>query len=322
MLGRSKKNIYPAGVDLNAGYLKVAQLGCEDEKLYLHAAAIQECPDDVEFDSSDWQRWVAGAIKKMFTGGGFSGKGVIASIPSENVFIEQIKVTCDPAGDFEKAVHEKMEGKLPFESSDAMINYVVMSEGEGDKESDVLVMAAEKDIVSRHLAIYEKAGLEIRGISVWPLAMTNSFVRFFGRRSSDDGVVAMLVNLDVNHSKIVICKQKKLLFARMIPIGLRQMVLPEMVGKLISEADACCRYFESVSQGEHVKRMVFLSGKSVDEDICEKISKLAERMQVPAQIGDVLAAVDIKPGSEESVDRRRCQLDWAIAFGLSLTDER
>ena len=68
--------------------------------------------------------------------------------------------------------------------------------------------------------------------------------------------------------------------------------------------------------------MVFLSGKSVDEDICEKISKLAERMQVPAQIGDVLAAVDIKPGSEESVDRRRCQLDWAIAFGLSLTDER
>lgn len=322
MLGRSKKNIYPVGVDLNAEYLKIAQLGSDDNSLYLHAAAIQECPDDVEFGSSDWQRWVVGAAKKMFAGGGFSGKGVIASIPSENVFIEQIKVSCDQAVDFEKAVHEKMEGKLPFKSSEAMINYVVTSDGEDDKKSDVLVMAAEKDIVNRHLAIYEKAGLEIKGISVWPLAMANSFVRFFGRRSSDEGVVVMLINLDLNHSKIVICKQKKLLFARMIPIGLRQMALPEMVGKLISETGACCRYFESVSQGEHIQRMVFLSSKSVDEDICEKISKLAERMQVPAQIGDVLAAVDIKPGCEESVDRRRCQLDWAIAFGLSLTDEK
>jgi len=321
MLSLFKKNIFPAGIDLSAGSLKIAQLGSGEKGLYLHGASISQCPEDVEFGSSGWQRWAVEACKKMYSGGNFSGKDVVASIPSENIFIEQIKVSCGEGGDLEKAVHAKIESKLSLKSSDAMINYVVTGQAEGQSDSDVLVMAAERDIVNRHLAIYEKAGLEIKGISVWPMAMTSSFVKFFGRRSSDEGVVVMLINLDVNHCKIVICKQKDLLFARMIPIGLRQMALPEMVNKLISETDACCRYFESVSQGEHIKRMVFLSGKSVDEMICEKISRLAERMQVPAQIGDVLAAVDIREGCEVTVDRRGSELDWAIAFGLSLTDQ-
>jgi hypothetical protein len=41
-------------------------------------------------------------------------------------------------------------------------------------------------------------------------------------------------------------------------------------------------------------------------------------MQVPAQIGDVISAVEINHGPECIIDRRNCKVDWATAFGLSL----
>lgn len=320
MIGLSKKTVYPAGIDLNSDYLKVSQLGLKEKGLYLNAAAIEARPEDIKFGSGDWQRWVVGTAKSMFSRGGFSGKGVVASIPSEDIFIDHIKVKCDPSdAGLERAVFEMITSKLPFNPSGAMINYVVAGNSEDGKETDIVVMAAEREIVNRQLAIYEKAGLEIKGISVWPLAMVNSYVKFFGKRQSDVDTVAMLIDIDVNHSKIVITRQADLLFARIIPIGYKHLSSDESSSKLISETEACCRYFETFSRGQQVGRLVFFSGCSVDEAICEEVSQLAQRLQIPAQIGDVLAAVEIASSCDIAVDRRGCQIDWAIAFGLSIT---
>lgn len=323
MLSLTKKTVYPAGIDLNGSHLKVSQLGLNSKGLYLNAAAIEARPDEIEFGSGDWQRWVVDTAKRMFARGGFSGKGVIASIPSENIFIEHVKVSADASeAGLEKSVLAKIHNKLPFEPNGAMVNYVVTGSSKNGKETDVLVMAADRMIVNRQLAIYEKAGLEIKGISVWPLAMTNSYVKFFGKRSADEGVVAMLIDIDVTHTKIVINSQADLLFARVIPIGAKHLNDDESVLKLVSQADACCKYFDSLSSSQKVERLVFFSGRSAGELVCEKVSMLAERLQIPAQIGDVLAAVEIGSGCDISVDRRGCQIDWAIAFGLSLTSLR
>jgi type IV pilus assembly protein PilM len=321
MIGISKKVIYPAGIDLNSCHLKVSQLGLNNKGLFLNAGAIEAKPDDVEFGSADWQRWVVGMAKTMFARGGFSGKGVVASIPSENIFIEHIKVNADVSEvGVEKAVLSKIKTKLPFDPNGAMVNYVVTGSSENGKETDVLVMAAEREVVNHQLAIYEKAGLEIKGISVWPLAMTNSYVKFFAQRKADVDVVAMLIDIDVTHTKVVISKQADLLFARLIPVGTMHLGSEEAAIKLVSETDACCRYFESMSQSNKVERLVFFSGRSANEVVCERVSRLAERLQIPAQIGDVLAAVEIESGCDITVDRRGCQVDWAIAFGLSLTN--
>jgi Tfp pilus assembly PilM family ATPase len=319
MIGLAKKTVYPAGIDLSSDCLKVSQLGVKGDGLYLNAAAIEVRPDDIQFDSGDWQRWVVDTAKKMFTRGGFSGKGVVASIPCEDIFIDHIKVKCPPADEnLEKAVFERITSKLPFNPSGAMVNHVVAGSSENGKETDVVVMAAESVIVNRQLAIYEKAGLEIKNIGVWPLAMANSYAKFFGNRQEDADVTSMLIDIDVNHSKIVITRQADLLFARLIPIGSRHLGSPDAAIKLVSETEACCRYFEAFSRGKQVERLVFFTGCTVDDAICCNVSQLAERLQVPAQIGDVMAAVDIASNCDVTVDRRGHQIDWSIAFGLSL----
>jgi len=320
MIGLAKKTVYPAGIDLSSDYLKVAQLGVKDKGVYLNAAVIKSRPEEIKFGSGDWQRWVVDTAKKILSRGGFSGKGVVASIPSENIFVDHIRVKCRPddAG-LQKAAFKIIANKLPFDSSEAMINYVVAGSSDNGRETDVVVIAAERKIVDRQLAIYEKAGLEIKGISVWPLAMVTSYVKFFGKRQVDADAISMLIDVEVNHSKIVIARDADLLFARMIPFGSRHLSSDVASAKFVSEAEACCRYFESFSRSQQVARLVFFTGSSVDEAICGEVSKLAERLQIPAQIGDVVAAVDAGCSSDISVDRQGRQIDWSIAFGLSLS---
>ena len=318
MLEFLKKRVLPTGVDLGSGYLKMAQLGFDGMRLYLYAAGREEKPPEIEPGSGDWQRWVATTAKEMISKGSFSGKQIITAMPSDDVFIDQIKIPKAADEKTEQAVFAKIEPRLPFDPTGAMVRYVVAEQQCNDGQMDVLVMVAERKTVDGHLAIYEKAGLEIQGMSVWPLAMTNSYIEFFGRRNEDIKTVAMLVDIGANHSNIVVCRHKNLLFARVIQIGFKQLNDDEMVQKLMVEMDACCRYFESVSGGAHIQRLVFISGRSVERNICEKVSELAQRMRIPAQIGDVLAAVEVRSGCRFDIERRGRQVDWATAFGLSL----
>jgi hypothetical protein len=70
----------------------------------------------------------------------------------------------------------------------------------------------------------------------------------------------------------------------------------------------------------HLDRLVFLSPCQIgdrDRDICTAIAKT---MEMPAQSGDCLAAVEIVVGKNGAVlDRRGQHVNWATAFGLSLS---
>jgi len=315
-----KKRIFPIGADLGSGYLKMAQLGFDGNQFFLHAARREEKPKDIEPGSAQWQRWVAQAAKVMIGSGGFSGKRIVTAMPADDVFIDQIKIPKTADEKIEEVVLANIRPKLPFDAADAMVKYVVSDKHGGNGEMGVLVMAGQRQTVDRHLAIYEKAGLEICGISVWPLAMTNSYVKFFGRRAQDREVMAMLIDIGANHTNIVICRHSNLLLARMIKIGFRQLKYNETIERLMDEINACCRYFELFSNGAQINRMVLISGQSVDRIICEKVAELAKEMQIPAQIGDVLAAVQVRRGSHFDIERRGRQVDWATAFGLSLPE--
>jgi hypothetical protein len=79
-----------------------------------------------------------------------------------------------------------------------------------------------------------------------------------------------------------------------------------------------------------IGRLVFLTTQTtIDKEMCVTIAK---QLDIPAQVGDCLAAVEIAEpcrlggGSENDkkatgtpIERRKCELNWATAFGLSLS---
>ena len=90
----------------------------------------------------------------------------------------------------------------------------------------------------------------------------------------------------------------------------------ETMTRLVLELNTCRRNFVSMHKKAHINRLIFLSGQIVDKSICETIAK---QLEMPAQIADCLAAVEITNPDHVGIDRRSCQENWATAFGLSLS---
>jgi Tfp pilus assembly PilM family ATPase len=222
-------------------------------------------------------------------------------------------------GKLEDAVFSKIKQKLPFEpvKESTMIKYIPT------EEDNVMVMATERKIIDRHLAIYEQANLQIKSIGVWPMAMANCYASFFGRRKSDMETVVMLLDIEPNCANVVISRHKNLLFARSISIGAKHLSDEKTATRLMLELTACRRQFSTMLPNAQIERLIFLSGRAVDKDVCVAIAK---QLEMPAQIGDCLTAVEMdglyqsrQAVSAGLIDRRDCRINWATAFGLSLS---
>ncbi|MHC4396686.1 MAG: type II secretion system protein GspL [Planctomycetota bacterium] len=318
MLWFSKNYIYPIGVDMGDNCIKLIQLGNNNEKdVTLIAGGSENCPEDIEPGSINWQRWVIEAIEKITANNKFRGGNVIAAIPANEVFIDHIKVPKTEDDKLQDVVFSKIKQKLPAKLDETMIKYIPT------ENDNVMVIATEREKIDRHLAIYEKAQLTIKSIGVWPIALTNSYTRFFGRRKTDIEAIVMLLDIETNFTNIVICRHKNPLFARSIPMGAKQIDTDEMITRLVLELNACRRQFSSMHRKAQIERLIFLSGSPYgvigDKD---KYRIIATQLEMPAQMGDCLAAVKIDNPYNVGIDRRECQFSWATAFGLSLSQEQ
>jgi len=326
MFRLSKNRAYSIGVDIGDDGLKLVQLGDNGKGISLIAGSSENLPEDVKPGSGKWQRWAIETIHQLTSNGDFQGKEVVAAMPTRELFIDQMKMPKADDSKLDDVIFSRIKQRLPFEpiQENTLMKYISM------EDDNVLVMATERKIIDRHLAIYEKAGLAIKSIGVWPVALANCYTRFFGRRKTDLEVIVMLVCIESNCTNVVICRHKNLLFARSISIGLSELGNKKKgVNRLVLELTACRRHFASMYPRAQIERLIFLSSQNADKEMCVTIAK---QLEIPAQVGDCLAAVEITDarrldGNRERdkgslgtpIDRRNCQVNWAIAFGLSLS---
>lgn len=327
MFGLLKKHTYSIGVDICDDSLRLVQLGNNGKGLQLIAGSTEPTPDDIEFGSSIWQKWAIETIHKQISSNDFQGKEVIAGIPTNAVFIDHFKMPKVNKGKLEDALFSKIKQKLPFEPTQEN----TMLKCFQTEQENVVVMATERTIIDRHLAIYEKAGTTIKSISVWPIALVNCYTTFFGRRKSDLETIVMLICIEANCTNLVICRHKNLLFARSIPIGARQLIDETEINRLVFELTSCKRQYSAMHKNSQIDRLIFLSSRAAERNVCATIAK---QLEMPAQIGDCLAAVEIagsfrlerdlesekeKENPANPVERRNCQVNWAVAFGMCLS---
>jgi len=324
MFGFTKNHTGPIGVDLGHSSLKLAQLGSNGTGTDLLAGNSKSVPVDMQPGSSLWQKWAIETMRLLTTYGHFQGRDVIAAMPTSDVFIDHMKMPKTKDGDLHDAIFSKIKQKLPFESlaENTMMQYIPT------EEDNVLVMATERRIIDRHLAIYEEAGLSIKSMGVWPTALANCYVKFFGRRKSDLESVVMLICVEADCTKVVICRHANLLLARSLPIGAEKLDDEQAAMRLVMELTACKRQFGLMYRNARIERLIFLSGQSAGKDIYATIAK---QLEMSAQMGDCLAAVEIgkscRLGQDDQgdgqlsdqIDRRDCHINWAVVFGLSLS---
>jgi Tfp pilus assembly PilM family ATPase len=312
MFGFLQNRPYSIGVDLSNDCVRLAQLADNKDGTALVAARRLNKPDDVKSGSAQWQRWAIDILREATGNGQFRGKEVVAAIPANDVFVDHVRISKAGDGKIEDVIFSKIKQKLPFEP----VRENVMMKHIATGPESFLVMATERKIIERHLAIYEKAGLTIKSIGAWPMALANCYVRFFGRRKSDVNAVVMLLDIQPDCTNLLITRHRDPLFAGSIPIGAGQLADESTLARLVFELTGCRRNFVSLHKDAHIERLIFLSGLAVNPEIYRAIAK---QLEMQAQMGDCLAAVECADPQDCGVDRRNGKVSWATAFGLSIS---
>jgi len=312
MFGILKRQIYPIGIDVGDDRIELVQLENNGRGLTLLAGAARERPGDTTTGSSKWQRWVLEVVSDLTNGSQFKGKDVIASVPPRELFIDHLKMPKVPKGKIEQALIQKIKQRLPFPSEQAMLKYIP------SEEDNVLVTVMDRERIDRHLAVYEKAGLSINSIGIWPIAVARTYTGFFGRRKTDRDAVVLILDMAPKYCNLLICRHQNPLFAKTISTGIEDLADNDTLNRFVLELNACRRHFSSLYKKPEIERTIFLAGELGGVATQSALATIARQLELPAQMGNCMAAVEVSNGGS-LVERRDCNFSWATAFGLSLS---
>ncbi len=314
MLRFLKNHVCPIGIDVGDDRIKLIQLENNGKVATLLGGASQARPQNTKPGSSQWQKWVIDTVKEQTGNGNFKGKDIVASVPTNDIFIDHLKTPKAPKGKIEKALVSRIKQRLPYEPDQAMLQYI------STEDDNTMVMVMEREKVDRHLAVYEQANLNIKSLEVWPLAITKTYTKFFGRRKTDLDAIVFILDIEPENCNVVICRHLMPLFARSIQIGSDSFEDEEAVKRCILELTSCRRHFNSLYKKAEIERMLFLASDSISVTAQNAYATIARQMELPAQMGNCLAAVETS-GNGSAIERRGCNFSWATAFGLSLSSD-
>jgi type IV pilus assembly protein PilM len=211
--------VSPIAVDIGTDTLKLLQVEPKDNTHRLVAAAAETIPEELRAKSADRDAFVADTLKKLLADG-FKGRQVVTCLPSSHMAVQHIRVGKMSTDELAKALPFEAAGKLPFDPHRAVLRHTVAGEVYQHQEAkqEIILMAAPRDAVDRHLALLSKAKLEVVGIHVEPTALIECFAHL-SRRKGDENISTLYVDMGAAATHVVIAHGKNLAFAKHIPVG-------------------------------------------------------------------------------------------------------
>jgi type IV pilus assembly protein PilM len=210
----------PIGVDFGTETLRMAQVDLVDGEYKLVAAASTDVPANVRSDPAARSAFFAEGLRDLLASGNFRGRKAILSLPASLMYIHHMRMPRIDDESLRKALPWELRGKLPIDPSQALLRHLVAGEiyHDQDPKSEVIVMAARRDLVDQLLASAAKSKLDVTGMNVEPKALIDCFSRVY-RRKSDAEATTCYLDIGCNSSRAIIARGTQILFARMIQIG-------------------------------------------------------------------------------------------------------
>lgn len=212
-------NISPIAIDFGSASVKLLQVGT-GEKSTLLAAAELPIPDSMRSDPEAVVGFLAEYLPKTLKDGRFKGKRVVCSVPSSRSFVQHMQL----AGNDSSARAESMKLQLatltnrPAESMVTRAIEVTEVHRGGQKGMETICLAMGREAVMKQVELLKRCKLETVGVHTEVMAIVRAFDHLH-RRTGDEKVTTMYVDLGWAGTKVVISHGRQLVFARCIQIG-------------------------------------------------------------------------------------------------------
>lgn len=215
-----KPSANPIGVDFGTDSLRMAQVEMVNGEFKLIAAASADVPSHIRNEPSARLDFFAETTRELLLSGNFRGRRAVLALPAASMFVQHLRMAHMDDEDLKKALPFEAAGKLPIDPSFAVMRHVVAGEIYQDQESrsEVVLMAASRDLVNQLLATASRAKLDVAGMNVEPKALIDCFSHVY-RRKTDVNLTSCFVDIGAAASRAVIARGSHILFARVIPVG-------------------------------------------------------------------------------------------------------
>ncbi len=264
---------------------------------------------------------------------------VLVAIPGHVTFSKVIRVNATDRAKLAANMRFEAQQNIPFPLSDVVWDYHVLGQGEG--EFEVSLYAAKRDQVTRMLKWMGDAGLDVAGVQIAPIALTN-----FARHDLDLRGTNVLLDIGSDNTDLIVSDGDRT-WIRNMPIAGNSVTeaLQEQFKCSFAEAETLkikagdSRDAQKILQvmqpvledlSSEVARSIEYYQKSVPDTKFEKLLLLGNGMRLVGLREAIAAAIDIpvvklvrlsavQYGPGLSMDAVREQLPGlGVALGLAL----
>lgn len=220
-LSFGKKQPLSLGLDIGSHSIKLCEFTQTSRggyKLVALGSALMP-PDAMEDGALLDPDAVAKVIASLVSNLKIKGKRVAFSVSGYSVIVKKINLEVMTEAELEKHIHEEAEQYIPFDINDVYLDFQDLhTNTEGEERTDVMLVAAKREVVDGYLNMLRSAGLKPVVVDVDAFALENAFEANFGLK---DNVV--LIDIGASKMNINIISGGISTLARDVVLGSRQL---------------------------------------------------------------------------------------------------
>lgn len=165
---------------------------------------------------------LAAHVKEFWDSHSFKGKNVVLGVGNGRVVTRIIQFPRMDPQDLESAIGFEAQDHIPMPLEEAVLDHVVLGPaGEGSDLDNVLIVAADRGMISRYASAVRTGGLRPVGVDVKALALTRSTLP---EEVFEDGSAVLLIDVGTEISNLVVVQGETPTLARFLPVGLAAFV--------------------------------------------------------------------------------------------------
>ena len=186
MLDFLKTKTSPIGLDIGRNSIRMLQLHSEGGKIIVTAADEAQITPENSDDSKERTEAVIAAISDILARNRFQKREVISCLPSSDLIIKSLRLDSCDEDEIEKSLKAGMIERSGLKAETHEIRFISagsIRQGE-EVKNEVILFAVDKEALSNHINMLEKAGVTPVAIDTVPSALFRSLQRSL-RRTAD-----------------------------------------------------------------------------------------------------------------------------------------
>jgi type IV pilus assembly protein PilM len=343
--GFSKAETLALGLDIGSFSVKICEMGQTSDGYRLLKLGSAQLPSGAVEDGVLQDPDAVGAvISRLLNNLKIKQKKVAISMSGYSVIVKKINVAVMEDKQLEEHIQSEAEQYIPFDIDEVYLDYHDLNTNTDESDfTDVMLVAAKKDVVNAYLDMLAKIGLQVVVVDVDAFALENSF-----EIEADQQQNVVLIDIGAAKMSINIISHGASILARDVVMGGHQ-ITEQMQRRLeleYDEAEAMKVGSLPTKDGQHIIEDIFVNNcsewvleikKAIDFYVSnypdDKINRLvlsgggakingfaqllAQETGVPAEIFDPFTAMD----KNDNIDADYLSViapEMAISTGLAV----